>query len=81
MTHNPSHIPSIISDEFLAKLVAELDDGTVRAIILHGSYAHGDALPPYSDVDLVRITRETLDRKQEKRFIWREGYLLNLSKG
>jgi len=75
------HISSPVSlpDEFLSRLVAELDDETVRAIILHGSYARGDAVPPYSDVDLVRITRETPDRTQQKRFIWHDSYLLNLS--
>lgn len=70
---------SRLSDDFLARLIPELDDGTVRAIILHGSYARGNASPPYSDIDLVRITRETPDRTQQKRFIWYDGYLLNLS--
>jgi predicted nucleotidyltransferase len=63
----------------LAKLIPELDDETVTAIIFHGSYARGDAIPPYSDVDLVRILHETPERKQQKRFIWYDGYLLNLS--
>jgi predicted nucleotidyltransferase len=74
-----SHPSSRLSDEFLAKLIPELDDETVRAIILHGSYARGEARPPYSDIDLVRITQETPDRTQQKRFIWYDGYLLNLS--
>lgn len=74
-----SHPSVHLSDEFLAKLIPELDDETVRAIILHGSYARGDARPPYSDIDLVRITQETSDRTQQKRFIWHDGYLLNLS--
>lgn len=65
--------------EFLDQLLPELDDETVTAIILHGSYARGEALPPYSDIDLVRILKETPERQQQKRFIWREGYLLNLS--
>jgi predicted nucleotidyltransferase len=64
---------------FLSKLIPEIDDEEVTAIILHGSYARGDAIPPYSDVDLVRILYETPERKQQKRFIWYDGYLLNLS--
>lgn len=70
---------SFLSSEFLSKLIPELDDETVAAIILHGSYARGDAMPPYSDIDLVRILHETPERKQLKRFIWYDGYLLNLS--
>ncbi|GCE29459.1 hypothetical protein KDA_49430 [Dictyobacter alpinus] len=68
-----------LSDAFLQKLVADIDDETVTAIILHGSYARGDARPPYSDIDIVRITRETPERRQQKQFIWYDGYLLNLS--
>jgi predicted nucleotidyltransferase len=73
-----SHSVVALPGEFLAKLVPELDDDTVSAIILHGSYARHEATP-FSDVDIVRILRETPDRKQQKRFIWHEGYLLNLS--
>jgi len=69
---------SFLSSEFLSQLTSELDDGTVTAIILHGSYARGDAMPPYSDIDLVRILHETPERKQLKRFIWYDGYRLNL---
>jgi hypothetical protein len=36
---------TFLSDEFLARLVAELDNEAVRAIILRGSYARGDAFP------------------------------------
>jgi predicted nucleotidyltransferase len=68
-----------LSSEFLSQLTSELDDETVIAIILHGSYARGNAMPPYSDIDLVRILHETPERKQLKRFIWYDGYLLNLS--
>jgi predicted nucleotidyltransferase len=71
--------PVSLPDEFLDRLVAEFDDETVRAIILHGSYARGDARPPYSDVDIVRITQETSECRQQKQFLWWEGYLLNLS--
>src|SRR5579859_26628 len=79
MESNRSPSSSFLSSEFLSKLILELDDETVTAIILHGSYARGDATPPYSDVDLVRILQETPERKQLKRFIWYDGYLLNLS--
>ncbi len=79
MTKDPAHSPVSLPNEFLAKLTTELDDDAVTAIILHGSYARGDARPPYSDVDLVRILYETPERKQLKRFIWYDGYLLNLS--
>ena len=68
-----------LSKAFLSQLTSELDDVSVRAIILHGSYARGDARPPYSDIDLVRITKETPEQAQQKKFLWRDGYLLNLS--
>ena len=68
-----------LSKAFLSQLTSELDDDSVRAIILHGSYARGDARPPYSDIDLVRITKETPEQAQQKKFLWRDGYLLNLS--
>lgn len=79
MTEQTSSPAVFLPDELLSKLVTELDDETVTAIILHGSYARGDAMPPYSDVDLVRILQETPERKQVKRFIWYDSYLLNLS--
>ncbi|GCE22236.1 nucleotidyltransferase domain-containing protein [Dictyobacter kobayashii] len=75
MTSSSTHL----SDTFLQKLVADIDNETVTAIILHGSYARGNANPPYSDIDIVRITRETSERHQQKQFIWYDSYLLNLS--
>src|SRR5690348_2967982 len=69
----------LLSDEFLARLIVELDSETVRAIILHGSYARGDALPPYSDIDLVRIVQEAPAHLDQKRFLYRDGYLLSIS--
>lgn len=36
-------------------------------------------MPPYSDIDLVRIVQETPERKQQKQFLWYDGYLLSLS--
>lgn len=79
MTSKPPSAPSTLPEEFLTSLLPQLDDNTVTAVILHGSYARGEARPPFSDVDLVRILRETPDRKQQKQFIWHGGYLLNLS--
>ncbi len=79
MMENTSGSSTFLPSEFLSRLITELDDDTVTAIILHGSYARGDAMPPYSDVDLVRILQETPDRKQQKRFIWYDGYLITIS--
>jgi len=79
MENNGHHSSASLPDEFVSRLIPALDDETVTAIILHGSYARGDAQPPYSDVDLVRITKETPERTQQKRFLWYDGYLLNLS--
>ena len=72
---------TFLPDEFLAKIVAELDEDKVTAIILHGSYVRGEAVPPYSDIDLVRITQENLlsGSYEEKQFLYREGYLLSVS--
>ncbi|HLQ30711.1 MAG TPA: nucleotidyltransferase domain-containing protein, partial [Ktedonobacteraceae bacterium] len=70
---------STLSEEFLSKLVAELDNDAVRAIILHGSYVRGDATPPYSDVDLARIVQETPDRTEHKQYTYRDGYLISIS--
>jgi predicted nucleotidyltransferase len=74
-----SSAASTLPDDFLAQLVAELDDETVTAIILHGSYARGDAMPPYSDVDLVRVLKDFPGHKEQKRYIYRDGYLLSIS--
>ena len=78
MTENISHFVSL-SSEFLSRLVAELDDETVRAIILRGSYARDDAIPPYSDIDLTRIIQATAGHHLPKRFFWRDGYLVSIS--
>ncbi len=71
--------PHFLPDEFLTRLVTELDEDTVTAIVLHGSYARGEGLPLYSDVDLVRVLQEQVDYREEKRFFYREGYLLSVS--
>ncbi|HLG65005.1 MAG TPA: nucleotidyltransferase domain-containing protein [Ktedonosporobacter sp.] len=68
-----------LSDEFLSRLVAELDEESVTTIILHGSYARGDATPPYSDVDIVRIIQENSALPRRKRYIWHDGYLVSFS--
>ncbi len=47
--------------------------------MLHGSYARGDAIPFYSDVDTVRIVQETSSLLRHKRYIWRDGYLISFS--
>src|SRR5581483_506697 len=79
MTANSSFFPTILPDIFLSRLVAELDDDTVRAIILRGSYARGDAVPPFSDVDLTRIIQETSGSHLPKYYVWREGYAVSVS--
>jgi hypothetical protein len=46
---------------------------------LHGSYARGDAFPPYSDVDIVRIIQENSPLPRNKQYIWHHGYLVSFS--
>ena len=41
-----------ISDAFLEKLITEIDDDTIRGIVLGGSHARGNPTP-YSDIDLA----------------------------
>lgn len=79
MTEQTSFPSVFLPDELLSKLVAELNDETVRAIILRGSYARGDAVPPYSDVDLTRIIQEAAGYHQPKYYVWREGYAISIS--
>lgn len=79
MENDEQLLAPLLSQEFLAQLVAELDDETVRAIILRGSYARGDAVPPYSDVDLTRIIQETAGYHQPKYYVWRDGYAISVS--
>src|SRR5260370_1138114 len=45
-------MPELLTDQFLATLIAELDDTGIAGIILDGSHARGDATA-YSDVDLA----------------------------
>src|SRR5689334_22959034 len=70
-------ITPILSDAFLSQLVAELDNDTVTAIILGGSYVRGDATL-YSDVDLAIFVRQA-DQVEPKRFMYRNGYLVSIS--
>lgn len=71
--------PNFLPDEFLSNITAELNEDGVTAIILHGSYVRGEAFPPYSDVDLVRITQKNVTHYEEKQFFYREGRLLSIS--
>jgi predicted nucleotidyltransferase len=74
------HIMRALSEAFLTRLINELDDEFVTAIMLHGSYARGEAIPPYSDVDLVRVIRENASSTTpKKRYVWREEYLISIS--
>ncbi|HEU5381729.1 MAG TPA: nucleotidyltransferase domain-containing protein [Ktedonobacteraceae bacterium] len=79
MKQSEESFSPLLTHELLSQLATDMDDETVTAIILHGSYARGDAIAPYSDIDLVRLLKETPERRQSKRFIWYKGYLLNLS--
>jgi predicted nucleotidyltransferase len=55
-----------------------LDNDAVRAIILRGSYARGDA-SSYSDLDFTRFVKEPPEESQAKRFTYREGRLISIS--
>jgi len=68
-------VPSV-SDFFLKELIAELDNDTVRGIVLGGSHARGDATP-YSDVDLACFVQDTF-RLLRKRYLYREGHLISI---
>src|SRR5579883_1667055 len=78
MTKQPPSFSSL-TDAFLSRLVDELDQESVRAIILRGSYARETAIPPYSDVDLTLILDEGAQGHQAKRYIWRDGYAISIS--
>ncbi len=73
------HTMNMLSETFLTKIIGELDDEFVTAIMLHGSYARGEAIPPYSDVDLVQVIQENAASLPKKRYAWREGYLISIS--
>ncbi|MGH2506715.1 MAG: nucleotidyltransferase domain-containing protein [Ktedonobacteraceae bacterium] len=67
-----------LPEGFLDRLVTELDADEITTLILHGSYARGEATL-YSDIDLVRIVQETSALPRQKQYIWREGYLISFS--
>jgi predicted nucleotidyltransferase len=67
---------SVLSDEFLSDLIAELDNDNVIALALVGSYARGNATL-YSDVDVLRFVREVPERT--KQYIYRHGHLIGIS--
>jgi predicted nucleotidyltransferase len=68
-------VPSI-SDIFLKELIAEIDNDTIRGIVLGGSHARGDATP-YSDIDLACFVPDTF-RPLRKRYLYREGHLVSI---
>lgn len=67
-----------ISDAFLKELIGEIDDNTIRGIILGGSHARGNPTP-YSDVDLACFVAYTF-RPLRKRYQYREGYLVSIGR-
>jgi predicted nucleotidyltransferase len=67
---------SSVSDIFLKELIAEIDDDTIRGIVLGGSHARGDATP-YSDVDLACFVPDTF-RPLRKRYLYREDHLISI---
>lgn len=67
-----------ITDEFLAELVAELDNEDIVGIALGGSYARGEATR-YSDVDLACFWRAGL-RPPPKHLFYRQGRLISVKK-
>lgn len=79
MKNNTSLSFASLPHEFLARLVAELDDETVRAIIVHGSYVRGEAIVPYSDIDIVRILYEEPEYVEHKQFLYRDEHFVSVS--
>src|SRR6266496_339805 len=67
-----------VSHEFLSRLVTELDEDAVTAIILTGSVARGEATP-YSDVDLTRFVQEGSEYTAYKPYTYREGRLISIN--
>ncbi|HXZ05626.1 MAG TPA: nucleotidyltransferase domain-containing protein [Ktedonobacteraceae bacterium] len=68
-------VPSI-SSAFLNELVAEIDNDTIRGIVLGGSHARGDPTP-YSDVDLACFVPDTF-RPLRKRYLYRDDHLISI---
>ena len=61
---------------FFRELIAEIDNDTIRGIVLGGSHARGDATP-YSDVDLACFVPDTF-RPLRKHYLYREGHLISI---
>jgi predicted nucleotidyltransferase len=70
-------MPEPLTDQFLATLVAELDDTGFAGIILGGSHARGDATS-YSDVDIACFVADEAGNRK-KHFIYRDGYLVSIA--
>lgn len=68
-----------LDENFLGRLVAELDDADTAGVALTGSHARGDATR-YSDVDLLRFV-DVLPESEAERYTLRhrEGYLVSIS--
>lgn len=65
-----------LSSEFLAHLVANLDNENVASLALIGSYSHGNATP-YSDVDVLQFVREVPERT--KHYFYFDSLLIGVS--
>jgi len=65
-----------LSDEFLNKLVSELDNDEVVGIIFGGSYVRNEATP-FSDVDIACFVPDSL-KPPPKRFMYRDGHLVSI---
>jgi predicted nucleotidyltransferase len=74
---NEPHGVAEVSDAFLARLVSELDNEQITAIILKGSCARGQETL-YSDVDLTVFVGTEPDRTGHQRF-YRERRLISIS--
>lgn len=66
-----------LSEQFLATLVAELDEPGTVGIMLGGSYARGEA-NRFSDVDLACFVKDEAESRR-KRFLYREGRLVSVA--
>ena len=73
--NEPSHVAAV-SDAFLARLVSELENEQVTAIILKGSYARGEGTV-YSDIDLTVFVCSEPDQTHHRSF-YRDGRLINI---
>lgn len=73
------HTSAPLPQTFLDGLVAELDNETIQAIALTGSYARGET-HAYSDVDLLRFVSTLPEHKAERHTLaFRDGHLVSIS--